>query len=174
MRFQGIAILRNSNAMHRHCWNNVKIRVFISNNHSSRLISRWDHRRCLSLVFLAPPVSTGTIERRSTLRQSKFFECNCARCADPTECQTYLSAFKCQKCSVGNVLPLKPLQLHTNWRCDRCSYRLNAAVVARIDNQLNNEFDAIGPNDVQKYHLHLSLLFKQYSININYILIINK
>jgi len=93
----------------------------------------------------------GTIERRSTLRQSKFFECNCARCADPTECQTYLSAFKCQKCSVGNVLPLKPLQLHTNWRCDRCSYRLNAAVVARIDNQLNNEFDAIGPNDVQKF-----------------------
>jgi len=99
------------------------------------------------------------MERRSTLRQSKFFECDCARCADPTECGTYLSAFKCQKCSVGNVLPLKPLQQHTNWRCDRCSYRLNAAVVARIDNQLRNEFDAIGSNDVQLYLVFFFFLF---------------
>ena len=63
---------------------------------------------------------------------------------------------------MGNVLALKPLQQHTNWRCDRCSYRLNAAVVARIDNQLKNEFDAIGPNDVQMWPIILLLLLSTF------------
>ncbi|KAI8439744.1 hypothetical protein MSG28_013437 [Choristoneura fumiferana] len=39
----------------------------------------------------------GTEARRHHLADSKFFECTCARCADPTELGTMFSAVKCKK-----------------------------------------------------------------------------
>lgn len=93
----------------------------------------------------------GTKERRALLRYSKFFECDCSRCADPTESSTYVSAFKCQQCPAGRVLPVNPLQeAETDWRCDLCSYRITAANVAKAVTKLKEEFEAIGPNDVDQ------------------------
>ena len=85
------------------------------------------------------------------MRYGKFFECGCTRCCDPTECGTYLSAFKCQKCAVGNVLPLKPLDDDSPWVCDRCPYRLTSSVITKVTNRLKEEYDGIGFNDVQQY-----------------------
>lgn len=97
-------------------------------------------------------VNAGTRERRALLRQSKLFECDCARCSDPTECSTYLSALRCQKCSTGFVLPIRPLEeKETPWQCSQCSYKLTAVVVNRVVDKLKEEFEAIGPNEVEKY-----------------------
>lgn len=38
----------------------------------------------------------GTSNRRHYLAETKFFNCMCARCSDPTEFGTYFSALKCQ------------------------------------------------------------------------------
>ena len=95
----------------------------------------------------------GTKERRALLRYSKFFECDCSRCADPTESSTYLSAFKCQKCPFGRVLPINPLkESETEWRCDQltCNYTLSANNISKAINKLKEEFDAIGSNDVDQ------------------------
>jgi PHP family Zn ribbon phosphoesterase len=95
---------------------------------------------------------TGTRERRSLLRQSKLFECDCSRCSDPTECSTYLSALRCQKCPTGFVLPIRPLdEKETEWKCNLCSYKLTAVVVNRVVDKLKEEFETIGPNEVEKY-----------------------
>jgi hypothetical protein len=94
----------------------------------------------------------GTRERRSLLRQSKLFECDCSRCSDPTECSTYLSALRCQKCPTGFVLPIRPLdEKETEWKCNLCSYKLTAVVVNRVVDKLKEEFETIGPNEVEKY-----------------------
>lgn len=43
-------------------------------------------KRGESLFMSYTNVIKGTKERRANLRENKFFECNCARCSDPTEC----------------------------------------------------------------------------------------
>ncbi|KAK4012629.1 hypothetical protein OUZ56_024870 [Daphnia magna] len=99
----------------------------------------------------------GTIVRRSVLRQSKLFECRCLRCSDPTECSTFLSALRCPKCPTGAVLPIRPLEeKDTQWQCSQCTYQLTAAIVNRLINKIMEKFEAIGPNDVEKFEEFLS------------------
>lgn len=50
-----------------------------------------------------------TMLRREHLNLSKFFECDCARCADPTELGTHMSSLKCTKCDNGIILSSSPL-----------------------------------------------------------------
>ena len=101
---------------------------------------------CL-ISFLCVP---GTKERRKHLRESKYFDCSCPRCSDPTEGGTYLSALKCQKCSIGNVLPICPLDNDSSWNCDRCCYKLKSTVVDKVLTKLKAEVEAIDHNDVAK------------------------
>lgn len=54
-------------------------------------------------------VLTPTITRREFLLESKFFNCECQRCADPTELGTHLSTLKCNKCDNGVILSTNPL-----------------------------------------------------------------
>ena len=49
-----------------------------------------------------------TAARRENLVYSKDFLCNCDRCADETENETYMSALRCIKCP-GYFLPSNPL-----------------------------------------------------------------
>ena len=89
--------------------------------------------------------------RRASLLHSKFFECDCSRCSDPTELQTYLSAMHCQQCSSGFVLPVSPLDKTSDWHCDKCPYRVTASVIEKVIHRLKTEFDEIGPNQVEEY-----------------------
>lgn len=50
-----------------------------------------------------------TIMRRENLRYSKYFYCDCERCADPTELGTHLSSLKCTKCENGIIMSSAPL-----------------------------------------------------------------
>ena len=65
---------------------------------------------------------------------------------------TFMSALRCQKCPTGIVLPSRPLEeKESEWRCNNCPYKLTAAVVTRVVEKLKEEFEAIGPNEVDKY-----------------------
>jgi len=50
-----------------------------------------------------------TMLRRENLSLTKFFECDCARCADPTELGTNASSLKCTKCDLGVIKSTAPL-----------------------------------------------------------------
>ncbi|KAL1115615.1 hypothetical protein AAG570_005905 [Ranatra chinensis] len=52
----------------------------------------------LSICYTDPLWSTP--QRRYHLKETKFFECNCPRCSDPTEMGTYFSVFRCTQRSV--------------------------------------------------------------------------
>ncbi|XP_055681133.1 SET domain-containing protein SmydA-8 isoform X1 [Lutzomyia longipalpis] len=80
----------------------------------------------------------GTYARRVHLTATKDFMCNCARCTDPTECGTYLSALCCPKESCkGRMLPVNPLHLGSAWSCDKCSTQLNNKKIARVQDVLS-------------------------------------
>ena len=41
----------------------------------------------------------GTLYRRKHLRESKYFDCCCKRCSDPSECDTHFSTLLCRGCT---------------------------------------------------------------------------
>lgn len=74
----------------------------------------------------------GTLKRREHINHSKFFDCCCKRCADPTELGTYASAFRCPRCA-GRVVPRAPLDARAAWACaDGCHYSMPAAAVQML------------------------------------------
>ena len=62
------------------------------------------------------PVSLGQPQRAVSLSTVWFFECACARCSDPSEFGTYVSALKCGECHEGLLLPENP-RPGAAWRC---------------------------------------------------------
>ena len=66
----------------------------------------------------------GHIKRKGTIKNFWFFDCNCDRCTDPTELNSYMSAMKCSDCENGNLLPENPMEIETcQWSCDQCQHR---------------------------------------------------
>ncbi|XP_023948168.2 SET domain-containing protein SmydA-8-like isoform X2 [Bicyclus anynana] len=97
----------------------------------------------------------GTLRRREHLKLSKFFECTCKRCSDPTELGTHASAFCCPKCA-GRVLSSAPLVAAAPWRCERCPYEMPVSAVQVLLKRLTEEFEQIDANDVQGYESFLT------------------
>ncbi|XP_075980482.1 SET domain-containing protein SmydA-8-like isoform X2 [Anticarsia gemmatalis] len=92
----------------------------------------------------------GTLKRREHIKHSKFFECCCRRCSDPTELGTYASAFRCPKCAGGRVLSTAPLDPGAVWTCvdGDCGYTMPAAAVQLLLKRLTDEHEQIDVNDV--------------------------
>ena len=66
----------------------------------------------------------GHNKRKGTIKNFWFFDCNCDRCTDPTELNSYMSAMKCSDCENGNLLPENPMEIETcQWSCDQCQHR---------------------------------------------------
>lgn len=55
-------------------------------------------------------------QRKESLLDFKFFECKCSRCQDPSEFQTFNSAYACPSCQVGPVI----LDHNDQWTCQDC------------------------------------------------------
>ncbi|CAG9788835.1 unnamed protein product [Diatraea saccharalis] len=75
-----------------------------------------------------------TIVRQDFLFDSKFFKCECARCADPTELGTHLSTLKCQKCDNGVVMAVNPLDGETKWMCTekQCAFKTSTTAMRKM------------------------------------------
>lgn len=78
----------------------------------------------ISLSYCQPLQST--MQRRAYLRHSKCFDCLCQRCCDPTECETFIGSLICQRCKAANLLPDKPLDATSDWKCENCSLQVSA------------------------------------------------
>ncbi|XP_008476173.1 histone-lysine N-methyltransferase ASHR1-like [Diaphorina citri] len=89
----------------------------------------------------------GTQPRREHLAITKYFNCSCERCSDPTELGTYFSAMKClnEHKDQGDcwILPVNPLDNDSDWTCGSCSARLNARDVHLVTSQLGEQVDKL-------------------------------
>lgn len=79
------------------------------------------------------PLET-TQMRREKLRSGWYFDCKCARCQDPTECEAFTSATRCLRCGEGTILPLDPLddQPSSVWKCGTCGYATTLGAIEKL------------------------------------------
>lgn len=93
----------------------------------------------------------GTQRRRTHLRETKFFDCICQRCTDPTELGTHLSSLICPKCNGQHfAVPEDPLDKDTFWKCsdEQCGFEISAVHVRRLLECLQRKADALNYDDV--------------------------
>jgi len=93
---------------------------------------------------------SGTRQRRKYLRFSKFFDCACARCSDPTELGSNLSTLRCGKAGChGNVLCTDPLHPENRapYACDACKTVVEGDKVATLLEQIADEIQTTREGD---------------------------
>lgn len=81
-----------------------------------------------------------TQERRQHLKTSKCFDCECARCADPTEFNTYISCILCSKCK-GFMLSQNPLDSTSDWKCQKCSHVIKSRQMTFGNDAIKREIE---------------------------------
>ncbi|XP_059093239.1 SET domain-containing protein SmydA-8-like isoform X3 [Tigriopus californicus] len=90
----------------------------------------------------------GTQYRRTHLRDGWFFDCQCIRCQDPTECGSYQDAHRCgSNDCMGNVISLKPLDYDSDFKCEQCDFLLSRKEREQIEDGLTENLDKIDKND---------------------------
>ncbi|XP_039756320.1 SET domain-containing protein SmydA-8 [Pararge aegeria] len=101
-------------------------------------------------------VLSPTIVRREHILESKFFSCECARCADPTELGTHLSTLKCSKCDNGVILATNPLDNEASWNCTdkNCGFKTSGAAMRKMLAVVQAEVDQLdalepGPSAIE-------------------------
>uniref|UniRef100_A0A146L8D6 Protein msta, isoform A n=2 Tax=Lygus hesperus TaxID=30085 RepID=A0A146L8D6_LYGHE len=97
-----------------------------------------------------------TMIRRAALRCSKYFECDCDRCRDPTELGSHLSSIKCPSCDNGLILSSDPLDAEAIWKCTHCDKTLAGQLVQRLYLKIQNEVAELEYMDVSPEKLELA------------------
>jgi SET domain len=93
----------------------------------------------------------GSQQRRQQLREAKYFNCCCERCADPTELGTNFSSLRClgsdeAACDGGIQTPINPLAEEGDgleWACNKCPIRVSGDQVAFIVSKMSEEIDNV-------------------------------
>ena len=71
-----------------------------------------------------------TLYRRKQLKALKYFDCDCRRCADPTELGSHFSTLLCRVKNCGGfVLCRDPLVSSSSWACLKCGAEIDGEQV---------------------------------------------
>ena len=110
------------------------------------------------------PIDT-TWTRRLNLDKNKCFVCECPRCSDPAELGAHSSSILCfdRKGCDGVMMPLDTLNMHTDWRCDKCDKEVTADQVKDMMRELEREAEGFRKDDVNR----LKSLIKFYSTRLH-------
>lgn len=118
-----------------HTSQNFKIKM-----RAGRLIKKGEH---LSIMYTH--MLWGTHMRQDHLLTNKYFTCKCERCLDPTELGTNFSAMKCigdigKPCG-GIFLPKNPIDITSDWCCDRCDESISNEQIEIVLSNIEQEVD---------------------------------
>lgn len=107
----------------------------------------------------------GTLQRQHHLKITKFIDCSCLRCCDPTELGTYLSSIKCKSCPDGYVS-----LFNSQWTCESCSSTISEINIQKLLSEIVEQL-LLADGDLRQYE---SLLTK-YLVDLhpNHFLIID-
>lgn len=106
----------------------------------------------------------GTANRQNHLLQTKMFKCDCPRCTDVTEFQTFYSSIKCPnkvddvQCD-GLMLPSELSTMEENWICRKCSHQVENNYVKNILERAGKDIAAMQKDSKEhcvKYLEHYS------------------
>merc|ERR1719312_2094307 len=136
-----------SAAMMMHsCYKNT--RLTFSDDHVLTIIARTKIRKGDPIYHTYARTFNTTTIRRIGLFSGKHFGCECVRCKDPTELQSFASAILCT-CG-GKVIPNDPLDLTQDavWKCQNCPSTLPSLQVASQERDLMMELNNIQRDDI--------------------------
>lgn len=107
---------------------------------TGRSIRKGEH-----LAIMYTNMIWGTLLRQEHLLTNKYFVCECERCLDATELGTNISSMKCigdigKDCG-GTLLPNNPIDITTDWRCDRCDVSISNDQIEIILTNIESEVD---------------------------------
>ncbi|OXU17269.1 hypothetical protein TSAR_015909 [Trichomalopsis sarcophagae] len=91
----------------------------------------------------------GAANRRHHLLRTKFFECTCQRCSDPTEFGSMFNAVKCSKsdCS-GCMLPKSfTVEEIPDYQCNKCDNSRSSNSIDEMLEQIGKEMASMRKND---------------------------
>lgn len=107
---------------------------------AGQLIKKGEH---LSIMYTH--MLWGTQMRQEHLLTNKYFVCKCERCLDPTELGTNISALKCigdiGKSCGGTLLPKNPIDITTDWFCNKCNVRISNEQIEIVLTNIEQEVD---------------------------------
>jgi len=85
-----------------------------------------------------------TWKRKEVKRNWGHPDCHCARCKDPTELGTYLSAVKCKMCGdgLGYYIQTNPVQEKSPWKCTNCEEQLDHREIVAVVEELTNQLES--------------------------------
>ena len=116
-----------------------------------------------SITHLYAQPTMGTQERRQYLHSSKYFDCICKRCSDPTELGTYFSAVKCPICPPGYLLMENPTSEEVSeWKCDHCNRKMPKEFAEEVISRIQANY-LIGDDSDMKSINTLEKIIKSYS-----------
>lgn len=107
---------------------------------AGRQINKGEH---LSIMYTH--MLWGTHMRQDHLLTNKYFTCKCVRCMDPAEMGTNFSAMRCigdvGKSCGGTLLPKNPIDIMSDWFCDRCDVSITNEQIEIILSNIEQEVD---------------------------------
>ena len=92
---------------------------------------------------------SNTLFRRKQLKDSKYFDCSCARCSDPTEFGSHFSTLLCRSKGCGGyVLCRHPLIYSSTWACLKCGVEVEGEEVRREQEEWEEKVEA-APREIK-------------------------
>jgi hypothetical protein len=136
------------------CKPNTK-HVFKGSKYTLELVSTVPIRKGEIICVTYTQTLWGTLARRAHLKQSKCFDCTCARCCDATEFGTYTGAINCSQCKKsggkveGKIISTNPLDASAPWKCEGCSHTITGRQMAWGNEAIKQEITALDKSKPQ-------------------------
>ncbi|XP_071876803.1 SET domain-containing protein SmydA-8 isoform X2 [Bombus fervidus] len=112
--------------------------------HAAVPIAKGDH---ISICYTDP--LWGTANRRHHLLKTKFFECTCDRCKDPTEFGTMFNALKCNRTNCpGYILPKTFFEQEQDYICKICESIVPYVEIEKILENIGIYLSTMKKNDI--------------------------
>lgn len=130
--------------MSHNCVPNTK-HMFVGDDFTIVIVATTDIKKGEIISATYTQTLWSTQERRQHLKSAKCFDCDCPRCGDPTEFNTYFSCILCSKCR-GYVTCLDPLNPASDWKCQTCSHMIKARQMVFGNDTIKREIENTGKN----------------------------
>lgn len=145
-RFRAIYV--TASMMNHSCTPNTR-HIILGDDHNFAVIATVPIAKGEMITATYTQSLWGTLDRRKHLRTNKYFDCDCARCKDPTEFGTHLGSIYCSICSGPSVytgidkrpmlVPTDPLDEGAPWKCEQCEHYILSRQMVWGNNALAQE-----------------------------------
>ncbi|XP_022118009.2 SET domain-containing protein SmydA-8 [Pieris rapae] len=150
------AIYATAAMINHNCTPNTR-HIYLGDDYTLALIATVPIAKGETLTATYTQVLLSTLDRRKHLYTAKYFHCDCERCKDETEFDTYLGSIYCSLCAKGKV-EKKPMMLSTDplnetapWKCGNCGHCVESRQMFWGNNALKQDLNKMNKKRPEDY-----------------------